>query len=242
MSKHPAPAVESSTPPRAGGQPWDPAAGPRRSPPIALLALAAGLLVLGLGLAAFGWGLHTRAARLIGTTLDEATPAYTFSLRDEHGQRVQLADLRGKVVALTFLYTNCPDVCPLIADKFAKAEQQLGASGAKTAFLAVSVDPVRDTPAAAQAFDAKHGLQFANFHYLLGSAAELSPVWQHYYVGAEAQEVPGAPAAQGSTPSPQLINHTAVIYLIDPAGRLRVALDADFAVPDLLHDLHALGA
>lgn len=241
MSEHPAPAVEPSLSPRSGAARRG-AAAPRRSPPAAVLALVAGLLVLGVGLAALGWGLHARAARLVGTTLDEAPPAYEFSLLDEHGQRVQLADLRGRIVALTFLYTNCPDVCPLIADKFAMAERQLGASGGKAAFLAVSVDPARDTAAAAQAFDAQHGLHFANWHYLLGSAAQLAPVWQHYYVGTEAQEVPGAPAAQGNAPAPQLVTHTAVVYLIDSAGRLRVALDADFAVPDLLHDLRALGA
>jgi protein SCO1/2 len=198
--------------------------------------------VLALGLAGAGVGLARRrqAGRLAGPLVAPPTPAADFTLRDQASRPVHLAALRGKVVVLTFLYTHCPDVCPLIAGKLAYAQRDLAPEAGKVVFLAVSVDPVEDTPAAVRQFDAARGLTGANWHYLLGTRAALTPVWASYYVGAEAGEVPGAPAAGVSTPGAGLVYHTATVYVIDPRQRERVAFDADFAVDDLVHDVRTL--
>jgi protein SCO1/2 len=202
--------------------------------------LLGGLLALVAGLAGLALVLHQQSSALVGPLVQDSPPAPDFALTDQQGQRVQLSALRGKVVALTFLYTQCPDVCPLIASKLGQADQQLGSDRSKLALLAVSVDPAHDTPAAAQQFSSRHGLQGPNWHYLLGSREALQPVWKRYYVGTDAAELPGAAAAQASVPSPDLVNHTAIVYLIDPLGRVRVALDADFPIADFTHDVRAL--
>ncbi|HEV7214304.1 MAG TPA: SCO family protein [Chloroflexota bacterium] len=232
--------------PATGGKTGKPPAtqrGAASGVPIAIYVLvAAGVLIFIAGLAGLLFSLHTRSQQLNGPTISGNPPAPNFALTDQNGQPVQLAGLRGKVVALTFLYTNCPDVCPLIATKLGQADQQLGADSSKVALLAVTVDPVHDTAAAVRAFDVEHQLQQANWHYLLGSVAQLTPVWKTYFVGTDAAQVAGSPATKVSAPTPQLVNHTAIVYLIDRQGNLREALDANFTPQDFLHDVRVLAA
>lgn len=203
-----------------------------------MLILLGGVLLLLIGAGGVLISFHARSAALVGPTVRDSPRAPDFALTDQNGQRVALTALRGKVTALTFLYTNCPDVCPLIAGKLAQADQQLGGDRAGAALLAVSVDPAHDSAGAVQAFDRTHGLTDANWHYLIGDQAALTPVWKAYYVGADAASE--TPAGQVSQPTAGLVNHTAIIYIIDKSGRLRLALDANFAVADFVHDVRAL--
>ena len=70
-----------------------------------------------------------------------------FALTSQDGAEVTLAALRGKVVAVTFIYTSCPDVCPMLTDKMARVQDELGPDfGSKVAFVSITVDPERDTP------------------------------------------------------------------------------------------------
>src|SRR3712207_6305012 len=75
-----------------------------------------------------------------------ADPAPDVRLRDAAGEEVSLARYRGRPVVLTFLYADCPDVCPVIAQRIGQALERIGKDGAKVAVLAVSVDPEGDTP------------------------------------------------------------------------------------------------
>src|SRR5918999_5633656 len=82
-----------------------------------------------------------------------------FALTSQDNQPVTLQDFRGKVVAVTFIYTSCPDTCPLLTMKMAQVQDDLGPRfGTKVAFVSITVDPERDTPEAlkdyAEAFDA----------------------------------------------------------------------------------------
>ncbi|HEX9437222.1 MAG TPA: SCO family protein, partial [Candidatus Limnocylindria bacterium] len=96
--------------------------------------------------------------KLAGTDLG-AQAAPDFTLTDgRSGSTVSLASLRGSVVALAFLYTRCPDTCPLTAEHFRAAQQRLGADADRVRFVAVSVDPSGDTPASVRDFSASHRL------------------------------------------------------------------------------------
>ena len=92
-------------------------------------------------------------------------------------------------------------------------------------FVAVSVDPDRDTPKAVQDFSAAHGLA-SNWFYLIGGRAQLSPVWASYGIGVQA----------GST----TVTHNDAVYLIDKSGRERVLLHSEDLATDLTNDLRAL--
>src|SRR5690242_16929769 len=77
----------------------------------------------------------------------QTTPAPPIALRDQNGQLVKLRALRGKAVAITFVYTHCVDVCPLLLSALSATKRKLGKDGSRFAVLAVTVDPKRDTPA-----------------------------------------------------------------------------------------------
>ena len=194
--------------------------------------LAAGLALVVAGAGAWKWSRGGGSPLLQGAVLTPPVPAYDFHLPDQDGRTVSLSGLRGKVVALTFLYTHCPDVCPLIADTLHQVYRQLGDLAGRVAFVAVSVDPSGDTPAAVREFLATHHVQ-DELTYLRGSPAQLRPVWSHYYVQSDATDVhPGA----------QQVGHTAVLYIIDPGGKIDVFLPANFDPKDLLTDLRLLAA
>src|SRR6059058_4446666 len=79
--------------------------------------------------------------------LPELGPAPPFALTAQDGAPVTLADLRGKVVAVNFIYTACPDICPLLTQKLVEVQDALGDSfGDKIQFVSVTLDPEHDTP------------------------------------------------------------------------------------------------
>ena len=163
---------------------------------------------------------------LKGTDLG-STPAPDFRLKDQFGIPISLAQFKGKPVVLTFLYTHCPDVCPLTAEKLHATMQSLGQDAQQVAVLAVSMDPKGDTAAAAQNFSKVHKLG-DYFYYLLGTHNELAPVWASYSVDARAATSSGT------------VSHSSAIYVIDKQGRERVLLDNDFSSSQLTADLKIL--
>src|SRR3989442_2234977 len=166
-------------------------------------------------------------ATLTATAL-EGTTAPDFTLTDGlSGHSVSLSALRGSVVALAFLYTTCPDVGPLTASNFRAAQRALGGDAGAVTFVAVSVDPDRDTPKATQDFSAAHDLR-DNWRYLIGGRAQLAPVWAAYGIASSA----GSGAAT--------VAHNDAIYLIDRRGRERTLLHSDRSASDLAADLRIL--
>lgn len=159
----------------------------------------------------------------------EVTPPRTappISLHDAAGKPVTLSAQRGRYVLVTFLYTHCPDVCPLIAQNLNAAVRSLGASASDVRVLAVSVDPKGDTPAAVRSY-AKRMHLAPQFRYLIGTQAELRRAWAAWHVLSVRQ-------------GPDLVDHVAYTALVDPAGKERVLYGAQVHAKDVLHDLRIL--
>src|SRR5437588_865368 len=163
---------------------------------------------------------------LQGTDLGGA-PAPNFRLTDQSGQPVSLSQFKGKPVVLTFLYTHCPDQCPLTAEKLHAVMLNLGSQAQNVAVLAVSTDPKRDTIPAALDFSRVHRM-LNYWHYLLGSHEQLSPIWSSYAIYA-------APTANGGT-----VSHTTAIFIIDKQGRERIFLGGDATSAQITADLQVL--
>lgn len=144
------------------------------------------------------------------------------------GRPFDTASLRGRPYMVTFLYTHCPDVCPLIGAELRAALGELGRQAKRTAVVALSVDPRGDTPSAVRAWLEVHR-EPANFHYLIGSEAELRPYWDAWHVGPQ---IAGDPDS----------SHTAAIYLVDRRAKIRAIVDAGTQVPsaDLARDFRTL--
>jgi protein SCO1 len=139
---------------------------------------------------------------------------------------VTLADQRGHWVMITFLYTYCPDVCPVIAGNLNAALRSAPARRGGLKVLSVSVDPARDTPAAVRRYVREHRLAPA-FLWLLGTRAELERVWRAYRVAV-------LPDPGGT------ITHSSFELLIDPEGHERLVYDSGVKTADVVHDLAQL--
>ena len=134
-----------------------------------------------------------------------------FQLNDPSGKVRTLADFRGKVVALFFGYTQCPDVCPTTLAELAAAMKMLGPDAARVQVLFVTVDPERDTPALLARYVPAFEPSFLG---LYGDAAATAATAKEFKVIYQKQP--------GSTPGTYSVDHSAGTYLFDPQGKLRV--------------------
>lgn len=140
--------------------------------------------------------------------IDETAPG--ISLTNQHGKRVSLKNLRGKVVALTFFYTHCTDVCPILTNALDSAARQLSPEERKQVVLVgVTVDPRRDTPARLKAYIKEHGLEAGQWQMLSGSIARATQAAADY--GIVVRPAPGGDFV-----------HNSVYILIDRQGIERV--------------------
>lgn len=163
--------------------------------------------------------------------LEPATLAPPLALRNYLGQPVNIDSYRGKVVLVTFLYTTCPDICPLIASDLRVALNEMGSrEAAKVQVIAVSVDPRVDTPRSVAAFLARHGMT-GRMQYLIGSARELGRVWKAWGVGSEQD-----------AEQPQFVNHTGIVYGITASGKRMTLYSASFQPSEIVHDVPLLAA
>jgi len=98
--------------------------------------------------------------------LDEPAPDFTLQMVD--GAVVRLADLRGKVVMLHFIYTSCPDVCPLHAERIAEIQAMVNETPMKNLvrFVTVTTDPSKDRAEEMREYGPAHGLDPANWMFL----------------------------------------------------------------------------
>jgi protein SCO1 len=189
------------------------------------LALALGLLAAGCG----GGGSHSSkpaAPAFKGGVLHPAIAPANFALRDQNEKLVSLAAQRGHFAVITFLYTHCPDVCPLIASNLGQAQRQLAAVGTPLTVLAVSVDPRRDTPSAVKQFIRLHRLQ-PSFHYLTGTRAQLKRVWKQYGILVQPGKL-------------DTVDHAAYEMLVDPKGRAKLIWSPKATTADVVHDVKLL--
>jgi protein SCO1 len=103
--------------------------------------------------------------------------ARDFRLRDQEGRVATLADSRGDVVVMTFIYTTCWDLCPAESATMMQAVEEVG--DGVTAY-AISVDPVGDTPKRVRDWLTVRNWEDGRLRYLTGTREELAPVWAAY--------------------------------------------------------------
>jgi protein SCO1/2 len=183
-----------------------------------------------IALATLGWSAMAAGRETKGNgRLSKIGPAPEFTLTTQDNARLSLRDLRGKVVAVTFIYASCTDTCPLLTAKLAGLQAKLGADfGPKVFFASVTVDPERDTPEVLKQYARGHGAYAAGWAFLTGTAAEIRDVERRYGVWAKK-------SPRGD------VDHTFLTSLIDRDGVLRVQyLGVRFDPDELLADLRSL--
>jgi len=156
-------------------------------------------------------------------------PAPQFALTAETGKRVALADLRGKVLAVTFIYAACTDTCPLLTAKMAEIQRRLGRDfGPRIRFVSITVDPEVDTPEVLRGYAKAHGANAEGWSFLTGTRGEIAEVLRRYGVYARKNERGG-------------VDHLFLTSLIDRSGMLRVQyLGVRFDPDEMQRDLENL--
>ena len=191
---------------------------------------------------------------LVGTVLDPVRAAPDFSLHDQDGRPASLDSYDGDVTVVTFLYTYCPDVCPAVTSHLQDAQRLLGEDAARVDFVAISVDPERDTAERAGEYLDAWSLD-ERWAFLVGSEAELSGVWRSYFVDpAQIEWARGEPAVTPQIAGSQRgvaallrdiaikyeVNHAAPVYLLDAQKRMRALHTPPLNPDDVAHDIRLL--
>jgi len=213
--------------------------------------------------------LHSQAAPtsgLVGTVISQPVAAVDFSLTDQKNETFRMSSARGKIVVLSFIYTHCADICPFVTMKVKEAQSLLGPEIDKVAFVAVTTDPKRDSPAVIASYSREAGL-YDSWRFLTGSVGEVREVWAKYGVGVhEIREGEIDDSSGGGMAGMQIdrskgltgseiavvhalikkfaggyeVTHSAPFWIIDAKGQVRVILDADALPSDIVTDIKAL--
>ena len=181
-------------------------------------------------LVALSWSTTAAGREAKGNErLAKIGPAPEFTLTTQDNARLSLRDLRGRVVAVTFIYASCTDTCPLLTAKLAGLQATLGTNfGQKVIFVSVTVDPERDTPEVLKRYARAHGANPAGWAFLTGTPSEIRAVAKDYGVYYRK-------TSRGD------VDHTFLTSLVDPDGILRVQyLGVRFDPNELLRDLQTL--
>lgn len=146
-----------------------------------------------------------------GIDISGAAYGSGFELTDPQGRKRTLADFKGRVVMLFFGFTQCPDVCPTALSRAAEVLRLLGDDGSKVQVIFATVDPERDTPELLKAYTAAFHPSFLGLYGDLTQTAATAADFRVVY-----RKVP--------TGSSYTMDHTAISYVFDRQGRLRLAL------------------
>lgn len=193
----------------------------------ALAWLAAGSALLLSACDPHTTGVYGGTSPFKGIDITGADYASGFALTDFNGQVRSLSDFKGKVVMLYFGFVQCPDVCPTALSRAAAVMQQLGPQAADLQVIFVTVDPERDTPELLREY---MGAFHPSFLALSGNAEATKKTADEFRV--HYKKVP--------TGSSYTMDHTALSYLFDRQGRIRVVLRHEQTVNDYTADVRAL--
>ena len=157
-------------------------------------------------------------------------PAPSFMLTTQDNAQLKLTDLRGKVVAVTFIFTTCKDTCPVLTAKLVGVQRKLAADvSPNVAFVAISLTPKHDTPDVLKAYADAHNADLSRWSFLTGDAKQIQALAKQYGVFVKAKK------------SADDVDHGFLTSIIDRAGIIRVQyMGVRFEPSELLADLQAL--
>lgn len=143
-----------------------------------------------------------------------------FSLTDHTGTPYGRASLDGRVTIVNFIFTSCPDVCPVLSTHMSEIQTHYAANDA-VRLLSVSVDPANDTPEVLSAYAARFGADAARWRFVTGDANAMQTV----VVDGFKQLLERLPPEQGAATSAPTILHGERFVLVDRKGRIRAFPD-----------------
>jgi protein SCO1/2 len=167
------------------------------------------------------------APKFNGLDLTGADWGRDFSLQDPDGKTRTLAEFRGKYVLLFFGFVHCPDVCPTALTRAKEMRKLLGADAAKVQVIFVTVDPERDTAALMREYTAAFDPTFLGLRADAEGTRRAAAEFKVFY-------------EKVATGSSYTVNHSAMTYVFDDKGRLRLALQHTQSPEQFAADLRTL--
>ena len=131
-----------------------------------------------------------------------------FTLTDNTGKHVTDQDYRGRYMLVFFGFTSCPDICPAGLQLMSGALEKLGPKAQRITPIFISVDPQRDTPEKLAAYVKNFDPRLVG---LTGTPDEIAAV-------AKAYKVYYAKVPSKERPDDYTMDHTSIIYVMDPKG------------------------
>jgi protein SCO1/2 len=150
-----------------------------------------------------------------------------FQLTDQHGKPVSDQAFRGRYMLIYFGYSFCPDVCPTTLAVMAQALEKLGGKSSQVVPVFITIDPERDTPKVLDEYMKSFGPTFVG---LTGSPDQIKTVEKRYRVYAVKKPLEGGNYG---------MDHSSVIYLMGPDGKMVSFYDEAVSPDDLAKDLRA---
>lgn len=145
--------------------------------------------------------------------LPEIAIVPAFRITDQHAKPFALADLAGRVWIANFMFTSCPDVCPLLTERMAGLRRRLASHGNAVHFVSFSVDPQTDTPEVLARYARERGADFPNWSFLTGPMDDVRKVVvESFKESMQPVRDPGKPAN---------VLHGSHFVLVDGAGTIR---------------------
>jgi protein SCO1/2 len=178
------------------------------------------LLILGWGLFLLQFLRNKDSDEFIGKNFPHGIRIYKeapeFELTDQNNNKVSLSDFKGRLVIISWGFTNCPDICPLILSRLSNVMKELGDLSDKVQVLFITIDPERDTPGRLKSYIPSFDKSFIG---LTGTPEEIKEVVKDYNAFfIKHPEVYGR--GEFDTWDSYQMSHTTNIYLIDKYGRL----------------------
>jgi protein SCO1 len=174
--------------------------------------------------------LCTSLVSAAGESLPSIGTAPDFSLTTQDEQPLTLRELRGKVVALTFIFTQCKDVCPALTAKLVGVQRKVAAEGgAPIHFVAISLTPKHDTPQVLKRYAQAHGADLSRWAFLTGDAKQIAQLTKQYGVYSKPKQ------------EADEVDHGFLTSIIDRAGMIRVQyMGVRFKPEEFIADLQSL--
>lgn len=175
---------------------------------------------------AFGVPLYRSLIRPTPAVLPVLAKLPAFTLQDQDNQVVNLEKLRGSVLIVNFIYTSCPDTCPLLTQQMRKIQDRVKSAEQEIRLLSISVDPKTDTPAVLKKFAEPYRPHYRQWSFLTGDLNEVQRVVvDGFKIGLDREAAPAKPAAQmteSDAMSQMLeITHGEHFVIVDQIGQIR---------------------
>ena len=163
-----------------------------------------------------------------GDDLPADDPEYVvpnFTLYDAFGNQTNISDYEGQVVVVSFVYTRCPDVCPVVSSNLQWVSEHLADDyGTNFSILSITVDPWWDTEYVLRDYSTFRGLDWP---HLTGNVEDMEPVWKAFHVGLqvydnESYQEDSGNETQGRHHPDYLVDHSTATIIIDKEHQQRV--------------------